>query len=205
VAREGRLIRLGKGGGTVLIAHDDARIVALLPAPADGAIAYALVRGADMELRLLPPGASDSRVLFTWAAMPLHWTWSPDGSRLFVALPGDWDWQLWDVALDGVEPRRLIHEAARIVAVAAAPDGHQVAVVAQSELDEPTDRTELFIIDDRSNDVHHIDEPAVTFVDAAWLDDASLVVITADAGTVTVPRARRLERLALPSGARSPF
>jgi hypothetical protein len=203
VARDGRVIRLGKGGGTVLIAHDDARIVALLPAPTDGAIAYALVRGADMELRLLPPGADDSRVLFTWAAMPMHWSWSPDGSRLFVALPGDWDWQLWDVPLAGGEPRRLIHEAARIVAVAAAPDGHQVAIVAQSELDEPTDRTELFIIDDRSNDVHHIDEPAVTFVDAAWLDDASLVAITADAGTVTVPRARRLERLELPSGARS--
>ena len=203
VARDGRLIRLGKRGGTVLIEHRDARISRVLPAPADGAIAYALVRGAEMELRLLPAGADDSRVLFTWAAMPLHWTWSPDGSRLLVALPGDWDWQVWDVPVDGGEPRRLVHEAARIVAIAAAPDGHRVAVVAQSELDEPTDRTELFIIDDRNDDVHHIDEPAVTFVDAAWLDDASLVVITADAGPVTVPRARRLERLELPSGART--
>lgn len=205
VAREGRLLRLGTGGGTVLIAHDDAHIAALLPAPAGGAIAYALVRDAELELRLLPAGAADSRVLFTWAAMPLRWDWSPDGSRLFVALPGDWDWQLWEIETDGSEPRRLIHEAARIVAVAAAPDGHRVAVVAQPELDEPTDRTELFIVDGRTDDVHHVLDPAVTFVDAAWLDDASLVVITADAGTVTVPRARRLELLALPGGERTAF
>ncbi|HSQ00982.1 MAG TPA: M1 family aminopeptidase, partial [Candidatus Dormibacteraeota bacterium] len=177
VARDGRLIRLGKGRGQVLITHPDARIGALLPAPNDGGIAYALVRGTEMELRLLPPGAADSRVLFSWAASPPLWAWAPDGSRLFVALPGDWDWQLWELPVDDSEPRRLVREAARITAVAAAPDSAHVAIVAQAEVDEPDDRTELFVIDSRSNDVRRFNEAATTFVDAAWLDDDALAAI----------------------------
>ena len=202
-ARGGRLVRLGKGRGQVLVAHADGRIAALLPAPTGGGIAYALVRGTTMELRLLPAGAAESQILFAWPASPPEWAWAPDGAHLFVALPGDWDWQLWELPVDGSAPRRLIHEAARITAVAAAPDGHRVAVVAQAEVDEPDDRTELFVIDDRSSDVRRINEAATTFVDAAWIDDTALAVITADAADPAVPQARRLERLSLPDGART--
>ncbi len=203
VAREGRLLRLGAGRGHVLIAHPNARIGALLPAPSGGGIAYALVRGQEMELRLLPAGAAESRVLFTWAAAAPFWAWASDGSRLFVALPGDWDWQLWELPIEGGEPRRLVQEAARITGVAAAPDGNRVAVVAQADVDEPDDRTELFVIDARSNDVHRFNESATTFVDAAWLDDDALAVITANADDAAVPQARRLEKLSLPDGTRT--
>jgi hypothetical protein len=203
VAREDRLIRLDKGRGQTLIAHREGRIGAILPAPSGGGLAYALARGQEMELRLLPAGAAESRVLFTWAAGAPLWAWAPDGSRLFVALPGDWDWQLWELPVDGSEPRRLVHEAARITGVAAAPDSHRVAVVAQDDVDEPDDRTEIFVIDARSNDVRRFNEPAITFVDAAWLDDDALAVITADAADPSVPQARRLEKLTLSDGART--
>lgn len=202
VARGGRLLRLAGGRGRVLVDHPDARIGALLPAP-DGGIAYALVRGTQMELRLLPAGASDSRVLFTWPAAPPRWAWAADGSRLFAALPGDWDWQLWELPLDGSAPRPLVREAARITGVAAAPDGARVAVVAQVELADPDDRTGLFVIDARTNDVRRFDEPATTFVDAAWLAGDALAVITAAAADPSIPQARRLERLSLPDGART--
>jgi hypothetical protein len=207
VARGGRLLRLGSGRdrGQVLIAHPDARIGALLPAPAGGGIAYTLVRGPEMELRLLPPGAAESRVLFGWPAARPTWIWAPDGSRLFAALPGDWDWQLWEIPVDGGEPRRLVQEAARINAVTVSPDGTRVALIAQPEVNEPDERTALFVFDLRSSELRHFDEPATTFIDAAWLTDAALAVITAPAADPAIPQARRLEKLSLSDGARVPM
>ncbi len=201
VARDGLLLRLGgPGGGTVLIRHDGARIVSIRPAPAGGAIAYALVRDQTLELRLLAPGGSDSRVLFTWPAMPLRWEWAPDGARLFAALPGDWDWQLWAVPADGSAPRRLVHDAARIVALAPAPDSQRVALVAQAELDEPAGRTEIILLDARSRDVRRISDAATTFRDVTWLDDETLAVVTASATEPAIPQARVLQRLRLADG-----
>lgn len=207
VARGGRLLRLGSGRdrGQLLISHPDARIGSLLPAPNGGGIAYTLIRGTEMELRLLPPGASESRVLFSWAAASPSWTWAADASRLFVALPGEWDWQLWELPTDGSEPRRLVHEAARITSVAAAPDGTRVALVAQPDVDTPDDRTALFVFDLASSDLRHYDEPATTFIDAAWLDAATLAVITAPASDAGIPQARRLEKLTVSDGARAPL
>ncbi len=203
VARGGRLLRLAGGRTRLLVSHADGRIVAPLPAPSGGAIAYALVRDAGMELRLLPAGASDSRVLFTWAASPPRWRWAPDGTRLFVVLPGDWDWHLWELATDGSAPRRLVLEAARITDLSVAADGHRVALVAQAEVDEPNDRSEVFVIDDRGSEVRRFGWPQQTVIDAAWLDDQSLAVITANAGDPAIPQARLLQRLSLSDGALS--
>ncbi len=200
VARGGRLLRLAGGRTRLLVSHADGRIVAPLPAPSGGAIAYALVREAGMELRLLPAGASDSRVLFTWAASAPRWRWAPDGTRLFVVLPGDWDWHLWELATDGSAPRRLVLEAARITDLSVAADGHRVALVAQAEVDEPNDRSEVFVIDDRGSEVRRFGWPQQTVIDAAWLDDQSLAVITANAGDPAIPQARLLQRLSLSDG-----
>lgn len=206
VARDGTLLRLASGSGaTVLASHDDARITALRPAPQGGAIAYALVRDAALEVRLLEAGAADSRVLFTWPAMPLRWDWAPDGTRLFVALPGDWDWQLWTLTPDGAAPHRLVQDAARIAALAAAPDSRRVALVAQAEVDEPNGRTELIVIDHRTRDVRRISDPARTFLDVAWLDDDTLAVITVPAADPALPQARTLQRLRLADGTLEPM
>ena len=203
VGRQGKLIRLAKQGSRVLIEHPGARVVAPCPAPQGGAIAYAVVRDADMELRVLSAGALDSRVLFTWPAGPLRWSWSPDATRLFAVIPGDWDWQLWELSLDGSAPRRLVHEAARITDLAVAADGQRVALVAQDQLDEANDRAEIFVIDGR--DFRRFELAGRSALSAAWLDADSLVVVTVDATDPSLPRATALQRLRLSDGELAPF
>jgi len=203
VARGGQLIRLTKSGGQVLITHPDARVMAPRPAPQGGAIAYAVVRGASMELRLLAAGAPDSRLLFTWPAGPVRWSWSADATRVYAVLAGDWDWQLWEIALEGTAPRRLVHEAARITDLAVAPQGARVALVAQAELDDPDDRAEIFVID--GSDFRHFELAGRSALSAAWLDDAALLVVTADATDASLPRATTLQRLQLDDGSLTAF
>ncbi|MEO8605479.1 MAG: M1 family aminopeptidase [bacterium] len=203
VARDGKLIRLAKAGNRVLVNHPGARVFAPRPAPQGGAIAYALLRDADMELRVLPAGAPDSRVIFTWPASGLRWSWSPDATHLYAVIGGEWDWQLWELSLDGSAPRRLVHEAARIADLAVAADGKRVALVAQADLDEPNDRADIFVID--GDDFRRFELPGRSALSAAWLDADALVVVTADASDVALPRATALQRLQLSDGSLTPF
>ena len=202
VARGGRLIRLAGGTRRVLIEHAGGRIVAPQMAPQGGAIAYAVLRGAEMELRLLDPDAAEARVLFTWPASPLRWRWAPDGSRLYAVVGGDWDWQLWELPRDA-EPRRLVHEAARIVDLAVAADSRRVALVAQAELDEPNDRAEVFIID--GSDFRRYDLAGRGALSATWLDADALLVVTREVTDPSIPRAPALHRLRLSDGSLEPF
>jgi hypothetical protein len=203
VARGGKLIRLAKTGGRVLIDHPDARVMAPRPAPQGGAIAYAVVRGAGMELRVLPAGAPDSRLLFTWPTGALRWSWSADATRLYAVLGGDWDWQLWEIALDGTAPRRLVQEAARIADLAVAPTGAAVALVAQAELDDPTDRAEVFVVD--GSDFRRFELSGRNALSVAWLDADSLLVVGTAAADPALPRATALQRLRLSDGSLSAF
>lgn len=200
VARGGRLIRQRQSGGSqVLIDHLGARIVALLPAPQGGAIAYALQRDADLELRLLEPGAATSRLLFSAPIGGLRWRWAPDASRLYAVLPGDWDWQLWELAADGSEPRRLVHEAARIADLAVAADGRRVALVAQGDLDDTYDRAEIYVVD--GSDYRRYDLGGQRgALSVAWLDEDTLLLVTRDARDPALPRDTALQRLRLDSG-----
>ncbi|MGD9763625.1 MAG: M1 family aminopeptidase [Candidatus Binatia bacterium] len=205
VARGGQLIRLAGGEERVLVAHDDGRIVAPLPAPRGGGIAYILLRRADMELRLLDPGQALSRVLFTWPAARVRWQWAPDGARIFAALPGTWDWQLWELPADGSPPRALVENAARLADFAVSPDGHRLAVVAQSEPGAADERAEVFALDVRSNEVRRFDLGGRTALGATWLYANALVLVTADAAPATVPQARELQRLNVDDGTLEPW
>jgi hypothetical protein len=200
IARGGRLIRQReRGGSQVLIDNPGARIVALLPAPQGGAIAYALQRDADLELRLLEPGAATARLLFSAPIGGLRWRWAPDASRLYAVLPGDWDWQLWELALDGSEPRRLVHEAARITDLAVAADGRRVALVAQGDLDDTYDRAEIYVVD--GSDFRRYDLGGTRgALSVAWLDESSLLLVTRDARDPALPRDTKLQKLALGDG-----
>ncbi len=200
VARGGRLIRLGKRGGRVLVEHAEGHVVGPLPAPRGGAIAYGLRRGTDLELRLLEPGAAASRVLFTWPAAHLRWHWAPDGTRLFAVLPGSWDWQLWELPIDGTAPRPLVEEAAWISDFAVAPDGHRLAVIARAELDQPNARSDVFVIDSRSNETRRYELAGRTGLGVAWLFANALVVLTTDAADLALPQLRELQRLNLDDG-----
>ena len=204
VARGPRLLRLVGGKTTVLAKHGGGRVTAPLAAPDGGAVAYAVVWDTQMmDLRLLPNDAHQSRLLFTWPAGPLRWRWSPDGTRLFAVLRGDWDWQLWELPLDG-EPRVLVREAAAIADLAVAPDGNRVAIVAQADVDDPVGRSEVFVID-RSGQSRRFDLSGRTASSVAWVEDQSLAVVVADPTYPALPVHAELRTLHLADGSLDPF
>jgi len=206
VARGARLLRIAGGKTTLLAEYPGGRIVAPIAAPDGGAVAYAVVWDTQMmDLRMLPGDGGESRVLFTWPAGALRWQWSPDGTRLFAALPGDWDMQLWELSLDGTAPRVLVREAAGIDALAVAADGNRIALVAQAEVDDPLDRSEVFVIDRRSSDVRHFNLSGWTAFSAAWLNEASLVVVVADPSYPSLPVYKELRTLRLSDGSLEPY
>jgi hypothetical protein len=206
VARGAQLLRIAAGQTTQLAEHPGGRVDAPLAAPSGGAVAYA-VRwdSGTMDLRVLPDGASESRVLFTWPAAPLRWRWSADGNRLFVALPGDWDWQLWELSLDGTAPRVLVREAAAISDLSVAPDGERIAVVAQADVDDRLNRSEVFVIERHTSAARHFDLGGHIAFGAAWLDDGSLVVITGDPAYPSLPVHKELRTLRLSDGSVEPY
>ena len=205
VARDARLLRIAAGKTTVLAEHPGGRIAAPIAAP-DGAVAYAVLwETQTMDLRVLPADGGESRVLFTAPARAPRWRWSPDGARLYAAVAGDWDWQLWELALDGTPPRTLVREAAGIADVAVAADGNRVALVAQAEVDDPLDRSEVFVVDRRSPDVRRFNLGGRTAFSAAWLADGSLVVVVADLTYPSLPVYKELRTLRLSDGSLEAF
>ena len=201
VARGPRLLRLVGGKTTLLIEHCGGQIAAPLAAPDGATLAYTVVWEPQMmDLRLLPAGGGESRVLFTWPAGPVRWSWSPDGTRLFAVLRGDWDWQLWELAVDGTAPRVLVREAAAIADLSIAPDGNRVALVAQGEINDPLARAEVFIVDRVGGAPRHFDLGGQTAFSVAWKDDDSLAVIVADPSHPSLPIHKELRTLQLATG-----
>jgi len=84
--------------------------------------------------------------------------------------------------------------------VAVAADGNQIALVAQAEVDDPLDRSEVFVIDRRNGNVRRFNLNGWTAFSTAWLDDASLVVVAADVSAPTLPIDKVLRRLQLSDG-----
>jgi hypothetical protein len=196
-ARDGRLLSIESGDVTILVDVERGRVVAPRASAGAGRVAYGVVDGARMELRVVDTAGGDDRLLLTWARGPLRWRWSPDGSRLFAVLGGDWDWQLWEIPLDDT-PRALVREAAAIRDIAVSPDGKRIAFVAQAKLDFGIDRFEAFVID-RGDDreVRRYNLGGNNGHSVAWLDDENLLVIVSDPTYPTVPSKRELRRLQL--------
>jgi hypothetical protein len=206
VARGARLLRISAGTTALLADHPGGRITAPVAAPDGKAVAYAVTWDTQMmDLRVLPGDGGESRVVFTWPAGPLRWAWSPDGARLFAALPGDWDWQLWELALDGAAPRALVREAAGIGDIAVAADGNRVAIVAQAEIDDPLERSDVFVIDRPSAAARRFALGGRTAFSAAWRDDTSLVVVVADPAYALLPVQKELRILRLSDGSLDPY
>jgi hypothetical protein len=206
VARAGRLLRIADGKTTLLAEYPSGQIASPIAAPDGSAVAYGVVWDTHMmDLRVLPSAGGESRTLFTWPAAPLDWRWSPDGSRLFAVVPGDWEWELWGLPGEGSPPRALVREAARIGDLAVAADGNRVALVAQAEVDDPFARSEVFLIDRRSSDVRRFNLSGWTAFSAAWLDEASLIVVVADPAYPSLPTNKELRTLRLSDGSLEPY
>jgi hypothetical protein len=204
-ARGRRLLRVsGKASHPMTLVHSG--VVATPLVSADGVhVAYAVQRGSQLELRVRAINGGGDRLLMTWPGTAVRWSWSPDGSRLFAILPGDWDWQLWEIPLDD-PPRPLMREAAGVRGMAVSPDGNRIALAAQPILDFRFERYELFVIDRTGTDApRRYTAGGQSVVDVAWRDDEALLVIVTDPTHATIPERRDLATLQLSDGSLLPF
>ena len=191
------VVVLAGARGRTVVHVERGQIASIAVSPDGGHIAYAAVDGGRMELRVAALDGGDDRLLLAWPSGPLRWNWAATGSRLFAALGGDWDWQLWEIPLDDA-PRALIREAAAIRNFALSPDGGRLAVVALAQPSPAPQRFELFVIDRSApGEVQRYNLSGNDCYDAAWLDDENLLVIVADVGYPAVPEARELRKLRL--------
>lgn len=172
----------------------------------DGAnVAYTVNRPDRIELRARPRDGGIDQLLAIWNSPPRQWQWAPDGTRLFALLAGDWDWQLWELPVD-TAPRALMREAAGARAMAVAPDGRRVALVAQANLDYRFEKYDVFVLD--PNDpaaVQRFTAGGQSVIDLAWIDDASLLLIATDPALTAIPTRRELARLDLADGSLTPL
>jgi hypothetical protein len=205
VARGDRLLRIAGRVETTLAQHPGGRIASPLASPDATRVAYAVVWNSQMDLRVYTAESNDSRILFTWPSGPVRWSWTPDGRHLFVVLPGDWDWQLWELPLDGNAPRSLVREAAGLMDMAVAPDGGRIALVAQPTLDDAHARHELYVFDRTSSTARRFTLDGHTAWSVAWLDDESLLVVVSSTANPALPIATELRRLRLSDGTLEPF
>jgi hypothetical protein len=203
VARGDRLLRLA-GGHTDLVVQHAGRTCAEPVASPDGTrIAYAVRDTREMELRVVGADGSHDRLLLAAPAAEVAWRWAVDGTRLFAVLPGDWDWQVWELPLNGA-PRALIREAAAIPDLAVAPDG-RIAVVAAPAIDPARVQHEVFVLDPAAGAVRRFDLGGHSAHRVAWLDADTLLVVTSDPAALVVPRHRELRRLRLSDGGLGAF
>ncbi len=204
-ARDSRLLSVS-GKNSREIARVDGGVAGDPRISPDGAyVAYTARRGPEMELLVTGLDTAVDRVLMTWPSGPVRWQWSPDSSRLFAVLSGDWDLQLWEIPVEGA-PRPLMREAAGVRALAVSSDGNRIALAAQGELDYRFERYEVFLID-RSDprDARHYTVSGSSVVDLTWRDDESLLVVVTDPTYAMVPARRDLRLMKLADGSVLPF
>lgn len=206
VVRGSRLMRTGTDEKeTVLARHAGGCIHALLASPQGDRIAYAVQSGRELDLRVVGADGSDARLLLTTHPSEVRWRWSPDGSRLFAVLAGDWDWQLWELPVDASPPRNLANEAAAIADLAVSADGERLAIVAAPTVDFGAERREVFVIDRATARSDRFNLGGRNAHGLAWLGADALLVVVSDPTYRIVPAERELRKLALTDGSLAEF
>ncbi len=206
VARGDRLVQI-KGGGreTTLVQQRGAEMKVPLSSPDGAQIAYVAQRPREMDLRVMDAAGTNDRLLITWQPGEVKWVWSADASRLFVVLPGDWDWHLWEIPIQGAAPRVIVKEAASIPDLAAARDGTRIAFTAAPTIDYGAEHHEVFVVEHTTNKVQRIRLADADVQGLAWLDDETVVVVASDPTTPALPAHRELRRLSLSDESSRPF
>jgi hypothetical protein len=171
-----------------------------LAAPDGKTVAYVAMRGNDMEFRLVGADGNNDRLVLSWDRDRSLYTWGHDSRHLFAVLGGNWDWQVWDIPVDATPVQVLARGAATISSLALSPQGTHLAITAAPELDYPTNRRELFVLEIGARHARTIDIQDADASEVAWLDDDQLLVVAnavAQDETWTLPTARRLELVRL--------
>jgi Tol biopolymer transport system component len=204
-SRGADLVRVTAGDERILACHPGSHIENPLASPDGTRVAYAVRTGGEMDLRIVTTDTTREQLLLTVHPSPVQWRWSPDGSRLFAVLAGDWDWQVWELPADGAPPRALVQEAASVIDLAPAADGARVAVIAAAQLSYGGERREVFVIDRNSGRAQNFNLGGKNGHSLAWLDANALLVVVSDPTFPVVPSYRELVRLSLEDGSLQPF
>ena len=205
VTRGDCLLHVKDGKPAVLARHPHHDLGAPLTSFDGSQVAYASSTGRETDLRVVGLDGANDRLLFTWNRSDVVWQWAPDGSHLFAVLPGDWDWQLWELSVSGGTPRALVREAAAIGDLAVAADGRRIALLAAPTLDYAHEQRQVFVLDLQTANVQRFRLDGATAHSVAWRSPDELLVVVSDPDTPALPRYRELRRLALGDGSLLPF
>ncbi len=171
---------------------------------ADGKqLAYALARDNQLEVRVRAIHQSTEVVAFSWDRDLGGLRWAPDGSALYAIAGGDWDWQLWEVRLDGQGVVPLVQEAALLTDAGVSADGSQIAFAAAPVLAYPENRESVFVVDLASKSVRRFDIPGADARRLTWAPNGQLWVISSPSGEDVpwhLPEERHLARIDPSSG-----
>ena len=199
-----RIVRFNADGTeSILVKRRGERLDHPLPT-ADGLrVAYTAARQGGTDLRLINRDGSGDRLLLAWDRDRIHYCWSADGTHLYAVVGGTWDWQVWDVPVDGGSVATLASGAAAIAALALSPDGSQLAFTAAPELDYPGNRRHLYVVRVNDRTVRSIDLPGFDLGALTWTDAESIVVVASPAAAADrwlLPSGRVLKRVQLSDG-----
>jgi hypothetical protein len=200
-AHGARLVRRSQGSEVILADHSGACIASPRAAPDAANVAYAVVTEREMDLWVARSDGGGTRLLFTAHPSEVSLHWSPDSAHVYAVLAGDWDWQVWELAVDGRAPRALVREAAAVTGLVVSPSGRQIAIVATATLGFGQERREVFVIDRQTGHAAPFNLSGRDAHSVAWLDDQSLVVVASDPTYEVVPQHRELRKLLLADGA----
>jgi len=205
-AQRSTLVRIAGGDSMELIRHPGAQAKNPLASPDGTRIAYAVRSGVEMDLRVVEVDSGAEKLLLTTHPSPVRWRWSPDGTRLFAIIAGDWDWQVWELPVTASDaPRPLVREAAAVADLVPAADGQRLAVIAASELRYGGERREVFVVDLASGQAKNYNLGGKNGHSLAWLDLTTLLVVVSDPTFPVIPPHRELMRLSLEDGSLAAF
>ena len=178
VARQDRLMRLGANGKDITVVRRPGWQLEHPQTSPDGRrVAYIAGRGNRLEIRTAGIDGDDDRFLLSWDRDSFVHRWAPDGTSLYAIAGGTWDWQVWQIPLDGGSVSVLASGAAAISDLSVSPDGAHIAFSAVPHLDYPTNRRQLYVLNLRDRDVRTIDVPGSTLGRLSWTQHDRLLVV----------------------------
>ena len=204
-----RIVRFAAGGHqSTVVQIPGAALGTPLPSPDGSWLVYTAAgggaaSGSDVAIRQVATDGRNDRLLLSWDNDRIVYRWSRDGTRLYAIVGGDWDWQIWEIPLEGKPVRVLVRDAAAIADLAVSPAGDQLAFTAAPSLDDPRLRRLLYVMRLQDRTVRTVDLPDTDLTRLAWVDDDSvLVVAAADISNQPwmLPAARTIKRVELKTG-----
>ncbi|HVN83568.1 MAG TPA: M1 family aminopeptidase [Candidatus Binatia bacterium] len=201
--RDDRLIRFESGRVQTVVRHRGGSVESPVPSPSGKLIAYAAVSGNGLDFRVCDERGGDDRSLLTWDRDRVLLRWAPDESRLYAVMGGDWDWQLWEIPLDGSGVKVIAREAADVRDLAISPTGEQLAFAAAPSLGQLPLAHQVFVLNLKSGRARTIDDGDRhdDVRQLAWeTADSLLAVVAAQQSPLVVPEARSLRRIHVSAG-----